>query len=129
MWKRCCFTTYGISEASELFFRRIDRLWPQFCRIEEKQIFFSCLSAIATKKYCGCKLVRASILCVGHTKLSPDRWFGLIKRKLKAMHMNTVLDVEEALLNLSLRPSAGALGIPDHALVPVFTNCPLLVHL
>lgn len=32
--------------------------------------------------------------------------------------------MEEAIFNLALCPSAGALGNPGHAVVPVFTNCP-----
>lgn len=44
---------------------------------------FSSLSRLVVRKEFGCKHVRLSFMCVSHSKFSPDRWFDLIKNRLK----------------------------------------------
>lgn len=90
----------------------------------KNQYFFSFLSMLAVRKMFGCSSVRARFLCVGHTKFSPDRWFGLVKRRLRNVEINTAFDIEDEILSLGNRFDARALGLPGHACVPVFSHCP-----
>lgn len=76
------------------------------------------------KKLYGCSSVRASFLVVGHTKFSPDRWFGLVKRRLKHVDINTVFDVEEQVFNIAVRNDARALGKEGDACVTILSHCP-----
>lgn len=87
--------------------------------------FFALLATIAVKALFGCKYVRLSFLCVGHTKFAPDRWFGLTKRKIRHTDVNTVLDVGETIFATGCQETARALGYPGHSNVAVFSHCPL----
>lgn len=90
----------------------------------KNQFLFSLLSLLAIKKEFGCNKLRLSFMCVGHTKFSPDSWFGVLKNRLMRCEINSVLDVEESVLNSSHRDDAGFLGFPKQPHVPKFTHCP-----
>lgn len=53
------------------------------CQNKNRYVF-SALSRLDIRNAYRCKQGRLSFICVGHNKLSPDRWFGFIKNRLNS---------------------------------------------
>jgi len=94
------------------------------CSQNKNQFLFALLSYITICKLFGCKKVRLSFMCVGHTKFAPDAWFGLLKAFLARMDINCVLDIEQAVIECTFREGAGFLGMDNRPHVPKFTHNP-----
>jgi len=94
------------------------------CGQNKNQYIFSLMALLSIKKMFECQGVRVCFMVVGHTKFFPDSNFGVMKRKAKHIDINTILDIEELILETCLNDDARALGVPGHGHLPRFTNCP-----
>lgn len=57
--------------------------------------------------------VSLSFMLAGHTKFAPDRYFGLIKRKYKHSRVDTMVDIENAVLSSTVSGANKAQLIQD----------------
>lgn len=95
----------------------------------KNQVLFSMLQLIATKsKACLVRSWSGYLFWTWVTKFAPDGWFGLLKRYLKCLDIDTILDVEDAVVTTGRQDGSGLLVIPGEAHQPRYTHIPTLYH-
>lgn len=92
----------------------------------KNQFVFSMLQMISVRNMFGAKKIRLCFMTPGHTKFAPDGWFGLLKRLLRRLSNDTILDIEQAVSQTGRDPKyIEQIGGPGERHHPKFTHHPV----